>query len=157
MTWPRPALARDEEATRSAGRALGERLAGGDLLSLEGDLGAGKTVFVRGLAAGLGHDPARIVSPSFVLAVEHPGGRVPLLHADLYRLPEGAGLDDLGIEEALAAGWVVAVEWGEKLPAFLRQGAWRVLLAALPGEPGTRAITVLPPGTTPGGSSAPPG
>ncbi len=157
MTAPRPEIARDEGSTRAAGRALGERLAGGELLSLEGDLGAGKTVFVRGLAAGLGHDPARVVSPSFVLAVEHPGGRVPLLHVDLYRLPGGAGIDDLGIEEALAEGWVVAVEWGEKLPPFLREVAIRVLLAAPPGEPGTRAITVIPPPPTRGGSSAPPG
>jgi len=157
LTGPRPEIARDEEATRAAGRALGARLVGGELLSLEGDLGAGKTVFVRGLAAGLGHDPARVVSPSFVLAVEHAGGRVPLLHVDLYRLPEGAGIDDLGIEEALADGWVVAVEWGEKLPGFLREVAWRVLLAAPPGEPGARAITVIPPESTRGGSSAPPG
>ncbi len=156
MSAPRPGIARDEEETRAAVRALAGRLAGGELIALEGDLGAGKTVFVRGLAAGLGHDPGNVVSPSFVLAVEHPGGRVPLLHVDLYRLPPGSGIDDLGIEEALAAGWVVAVEWGEKLPGFLRTVAWRVLLGTPPGEPGARTITILPP-ATPAGSSAPPG
>lgn len=139
-------LSSSEIETRQAGRKLGERLERGALVALEGDLGAGKTVFVRGIAEGLGHDPESIASPSFVLAVEHPGGRIPLLHVDLYRLPTGAGVEELGIEEALDAGWIVAVEWGERLPPFLRQAAWRVLLAVAEGcGADARALTLLPP------------
>ncbi len=143
---PRTEVCRGEEGTLRAGERFAAALPPAALVSLEGDLGAGKTVFVRGMAQGLGHDPAAISSPSFVLAIEHGGGRVPLLHCDLYRLPEGAGIDDLGIEEALQRGWVVAVEWGERLPLFLRGSAWRVILAesALHGE-GARALTVIPP------------
>lgn len=143
---PRTAICRDEAATRREAAALAKLLAPGELVALEGELGVGKTVFVRGLAAGLGHDPDAVGSPSFVLAIEHPGGRTPLLHCDLYRLPEGAGIDDLGIEDALANGWIVAVEWGERLPDFLRRAAWRVVLTLdeLHG-PEARAIAIAPP------------
>jgi len=146
MDAPLSRLCHGEKSTRDAGRALGDALAPGVLVALEGDLGAGKTVFVRGLAEGLGHDPESVVSPSFVLAVEHPGGRIPLLHVDLYRLAAGAGLDDLGIDEALALGWIVAVEWGERLPPALRREAWRVILGPAAGlGDEVRAVTILPP------------
>ncbi len=146
MGDPLSSLCRGEDATRDAGRALGEALDPGALVALEGDLGAGKTVFVRGLAEGLGHDPEAVASPSFVLAVEHPGGRVPLLHVDLYRLAAGAGVDDLGIDEALGRGWVVAVEWGERLPPALRHAAWRVILGPAAGHgDDARAVTILAP------------
>ncbi len=146
MGAPDSRLCRGESATRDAGRALGETLAPGTLVALEGDLGAGKTVFVRGLAEGLGHDPESVASPTFVLAVEHPGGRIPLLHVDLYRLAPGAGVDDLGIDEALGLGWVVAVEWGERLPPLLRREAWRVILGPAAGlGDDARAVTILAP------------
>lgn len=143
---PRTFVCRDESATIAAGEQVGRALAGGEILSLEGDLGLGKTVFVRGLARALGHAADAISSPSFVLAIEHAGGRIPLLHVDLYRLPEGSGIDDLGIEEALGEGWVVAVEWGERLPTFLKRAAVRVVFAKDPmdGED-ARAITVISP------------
>jgi tRNA threonylcarbamoyladenosine biosynthesis protein TsaE len=99
--------------------ALGERLAAGlgagDLVVLSGPLGAGKTVFVRGLARGLGV-AGPITSPTFVIAREHrplPGGAgVPLVHVDAYRLGGAAELDDLDLDTDLADA-VVAVEWGE--------------------------------------------
>ena len=81
---------------------------------LHGDLGAGKTAFVRGMAAGLGANPDDVSSPTFVL-IQHYKGRTPLVHVDLYRLETGASIDDLGLEE-LASGAVVAVEWAERLP-----------------------------------------
>jgi tRNA threonylcarbamoyladenosine biosynthesis protein TsaE len=135
----------DEEATRAVGRELARRFPGGGLLSLEGELGAGKTVLVGGLAEGCRIDRGRVASPSFVLAVEHPEGNPPLLHVDLYRLPDGAGLGELGVEEALAEGWLVAVEWGERLPDALRRHACRVILQAS-GEGSERRVTVLSPG-----------
>ncbi len=146
MNAPRAAVCSDEAETLAEGELLASRFGGGELVSLEGDLGAGKTVFARGLARGLGVAPEDVGSPSFVLAVEHRGGRVPLLHCDLYRLPEASGIDDLGIEETLEAGGVVIVEWGERLPAFLRGSAWRVVIVAEPAlGRDARAVTILPP------------
>ncbi len=137
-------LTSNEEETRAFGRRLAEQVGPGALISLEGDLGAGKTVLVRGLAEGIGIDPDAISSPSFVLAIEHRGPESSLLHVDLYRLPENSGIDDLGVEEALDEGWIVAIEWGQRLPRLLRDGAWRVHFG--PGEtPTTRHITALPP------------
>lgn len=145
----------DEAETRAFGRELAEKLFQGGLVSLEGELGAGKTVFVRGLAGGCRLDPRRVSSPSFVLAVEHAEGDPPLLHVDLYRLPEGAGLDDLGIEEALAEGWLVAVEWGERMPDLLRRHAWRVVLRPAGDDPVARDVTVIPPHRWRGGKETP--
>lgn len=142
---PPPCLCRTAAETRLLGKRAAASLPPGALLSLEGDLGAGKTVFVQGLAEGLGLDPRGIGSPSFVLAVEYPAGQPPLLHVDLYRLAEGAGIDDLGIEEALARGWLVAVEWGERLPGFLRRAAWRVIIRLAEGFGEGRSVTLLPP------------
>lgn len=112
-----------EEETLDLGRGLGRALKGGELLLLEGDLGLGKTVFARGIATALGVAPDEVSSPSFTLVHEYKGGRVPLFHLDLYRLEmHDDDLGALGIEEILAAGGVVLVEWGEKLPPFLKRG-----------------------------------
>lgn len=100
--------------TEALGERLAAELAAGDLVVLAGPLGAGKTVFVRGLARGLGVTGA-VTSPTFVIAREHrpgPGGRVPLVHVDAYRLGGPAELDDLDLDTDLADA-VVAVEWGE--------------------------------------------
>jgi tRNA threonylcarbamoyladenosine biosynthesis protein TsaE len=105
-----------DEETAAVGRALGETLAPGAVIHLFGDLGAGKTVFVRGLASGLGIDPDEVSSPTFTLIQEYRAqGRHPLFHVDLYRLA-GAEVDDLGLD-ALAAEGIVAIEWANRLPA----------------------------------------
>lgn len=100
--------------TEAAGEQFGERLAPGDLVLLKGDLGAGKTTFVRGLMRGVG-SPAHVASPTFQLVRVYPG-RVQIAHVDLYRLEDGADLVDLGLEELLDQGAVV-VEWGDRLEA----------------------------------------
>jgi tRNA threonylcarbamoyladenosine biosynthesis protein TsaE len=105
-----------DEETAAVGRALGETLSPGAVIHLFGDLGAGKTVFVRGLASGLGIDPDEVSSPTFTLIQEYRGqGRHPLFHVDLYRLA-GAEVDDLGLD-ALATEGIVAIEWANRLPA----------------------------------------
>lgn len=105
-----------EEETVEAGRRLGARLSRGDVVLLLGDLGAGKTAFTRGLAQGLGIAPDAVSSPTFTLIQEYRGGRVPLLHVDLYRLSDPREIDDLGLDELGASG-VLAIEWAERLPA----------------------------------------
>jgi tRNA threonylcarbamoyladenosine biosynthesis protein TsaE len=103
-----------ETGTAAAGRELAARLEADSIVLLSGDLGAGKTVFVRGLAEGLGADPDDVTSPTFTLVQEYRGGRLPLFHVDLYRLKPGE-VDDLGLED-LAAGGVLAIEWPDRLP-----------------------------------------
>jgi tRNA threonylcarbamoyladenosine biosynthesis protein TsaE len=101
-----------EAETLAVAEQLGRTLKAGTFVLLHGDLGAGKTVFVRGLAAGLGADPDAVTSPTFVL-IQHYRGAIPLIHADLYRLDSAAAVADLGLEE-LGSGAVVAVEWAER-------------------------------------------
>jgi tRNA threonylcarbamoyladenosine biosynthesis protein TsaE len=109
-----PLVTRSEAETAAAGEALARSLPDGGVVLLVGDLGAGKTSFVRGMAAGLGIDPGEVSSPTFTL-VQVYRGRQTLYHADLYRL-EGAEPDDLGLEELAGdRGAVMAIEWAEKL------------------------------------------
>jgi tRNA threonylcarbamoyladenosine biosynthesis protein TsaE len=103
-----------ELQTRAVAAALASRLRPGDVLLLHGDLGTGKTAFVRGLAAGLGMDPDEVTSPTFTLVHEYRGGRLPIVHVDLYRLG-GTDLDEIGLDEGLAHAGVVAIEWAERL------------------------------------------
>lgn len=120
-------VTRSEAETRQVAQALAHDLAAGALLLLSGELGTGKTAFVRGLAEGLGVDPDEVTSPTFTLVHEYRGGRLPLVHVDLYRL-ETADLDELGIDEALAEAGIVAVEWAERLTRTPR-GAMRIVIA----------------------------
>ena len=106
---------RSETETAAAGRTLAARLQPGAIVLLEGDLGAGKTAFVRGLAEGLDVDPAEVSSPTFTLIQEYRGGRLPLFHVDLYRLT-AAEVDDLGLDELALGGGVMAIEWPDRLP-----------------------------------------
>lgn len=109
-----PVTSRSERDTRAVAAALARTLAPGAVLLLSGDLGAGKTAFVRGLAEGLGIDPGEVTSPTFTLVHQYDGGRLPLVHVDLYRL-EAADLDELGLDADVAARGVLAVEWPERL------------------------------------------
>lgn len=111
MTGTRTA---SEAETRALAAALAAQLEAGSIILLHGDLGAGKTAFVRGLAEGLGVPDDVVSSPTFTLVHEYRGGRLVLHHADLYRLPPGASLDDLGLDETAEAG-VLAIEWPERL------------------------------------------
>lgn len=134
----------DEAATRRLGRELGARLRPGDVVLLWGDLGSGKTVFVRGLAEGLGLDPAEVSSPTFALLHEYgPARQSPvLLHADLYRLSgetAGAAVGDLGLDRRTEA--VLAVEWPRPPVDSFR--AIRVTIEEIAA--GARRITIREP------------
>jgi tRNA threonylcarbamoyladenosine biosynthesis protein TsaE len=102
-----------EAETAAAAEALARGFHGGEVVLLSGELGAGKTAFVRGLAQGLGVDPEEVASPTFVLLTSYPG-RLTLHHADLYRLDPGQDRD-LGLEELPGPAGVLAVEWAERL------------------------------------------
>ena len=115
---PYQRVSRSPEATRALAARLGQWLAPGDVVALDGELGSGKTEFVHGLAEGLEVPPHVVASPSFTLAHEYPG-RVRLVHLDLYRLEDlpPSMLPDL--EEYLAGPQVVAVEWARRLAPLL--------------------------------------
>ena len=108
-------ITHSETETAAIGRELAASLAAGDVVLLFGDLGAGKTAFVRGLADGLGVQRDEVSSPTFTLIHEYRGGRLPLFHVDLYRLNDAREIDELGLEE-FGTGAIVAIEWAEKLP-----------------------------------------
>jgi tRNA threonylcarbamoyladenosine biosynthesis protein TsaE len=131
MTSPEVVTTNSENETFALGRTIAASLQPGTFVLLHGDLGAGKTAFVRGLAAGLGADPNDVSSPTFVLIQQYKG-HVPLVHVDLYRLESGAAVDDLGLEE-MAGGAVVAIEWAERLPRPL-DGSVTVKIEDLGGD-----------------------
>lgn len=118
----------DPDETFNLGKQIGAQLNGGEILLLNGPLGAGKTVFVKGLAAGLAIDPEEVTSPSFTLVNPYVG-RLPLFHIDLYRLNEGAAAANaVDLEELLTdQGAVIVIEWAERLGSYpLTANVWRI-------------------------------
>lgn len=121
-------LSSGADETFKLGERIGEQLGGGEILLLSGPLGAGKTIFVKGIAAALGIDPDGVTSPSFTL-VNPFNGRIPLFHIDLYRLDEGVSaahavdLDELISNEQA----VIVIEWAERLGRYpLPSDVWRI-------------------------------
>lgn len=111
---------RSEAQTIGLGRELGRLLHSGAVVALRGDLGSGKTRFVQGMAQGLGVPPSeQVSSPSFALIHEYLGGRLPLYHVDLYRLPQGSFDPELGLEEYIHGQGVCAIEWAERVLPWL--------------------------------------
>ena len=130
-------ITRSAQDTRSLGRTLAAALCPGDVMCLHGELGAGKTTFIQGVAEGLGvSEPA--TSPSFTLLHEHRG-RLPFYHLDLYRLA-AADLTEVGVEEVLGSEAVVAVEWAERLPAGLCPDALVIVIGFDPRDEARRRI-----------------
>ena len=105
---------RGEEETRGWGVRLGERVRGGDLIGLYGELGSGKTCLVHGIAQGLGISSHKVRSPTFTLINEYSGGRLPLYHIDLYRLTPSA-VDRIALRDYLYGDGVCVVEWFDRL------------------------------------------
>jgi tRNA threonylcarbamoyladenosine biosynthesis protein TsaE len=121
-------VSHSESETAEVAREIAEGFRGGEVVLLTGELGAGKTAFVRGLASGLGADPDEVASPSFVLLTAYPG-RLTLHHADLYRLQGDGDERELGLEELPGAAGVLAVEWAERLRLVPWRMAVRVSLS----------------------------
>ncbi len=128
------------EETEALGARLAERLAPGEVVAFTGDLGAGKTAFVRGLARGLGITE-RVTSPTFTIVNEYEGGRLPLFHFDLYRLGSSEELFEIGWEDYLRRGGVCAVEWSGIIADALEEGCIRVDIRRGGGED-SRIITI---------------
>jgi len=126
------------EETFALGKRIGEGLSGGEAIALRGQLGAGKTVFVKGLAAGLGiAEP--VLSPTFNIVREY-AGRLSLYHFDVYRIGDPAEMFEIGFGEYLCAGGVVVVEWAELIDSLLPEDALRVEIRSM-GED-RREITI---------------
>ena len=133
------------EATRAAGRllaaALDER---GAVIALIGALGAGKTLFVKGLAEGLGIDPERVTSPTYVIASEYPlRGARKLAHVDLYRLKDADELEATGFVDLLEPGVILAIEWGDRFPEALPADRLELTLDRVEDGAGARSLSVF--------------
>ena len=126
------------EQTEEIGVALGKILKAGTILAYEGDLGAGKTAFTRGLARGLGAKDM-VTSPTYTIVNEYLSGRLPLFHFDMYRLASSDDLWDIGWEDYLDRGGVCAVEWSENA-ADAMEGAIQVRIEKIGDE--SRRITI---------------
>lgn len=125
--------------TELLGRELAGRFKAGDCVALVGGLGSGKTVLVRGLAAGLGvADVSLVCSPSYVLAREYPA-RITVYHLDLYRIGRDAELAALGMEEMLADG-VVIIEWADRAERYLPRPRWQITIEITGAD--TRRLTL---------------
>ena len=129
-----------EQETEAIGREMAQQLAPGAVVAFTGDLGAGKTAFVRGMAQGLGISQ-RVTSPTFTIVNEYQG-RIPLFHFDMYRLPDADALFDIGWEDYLDRGGVCAVEWSENVAGALPEDTVWVDIRRLEGEDNGRCITI---------------
>ena len=115
--------------TRELGKRLAEKLQAGDVILLEGDLGAGKSEFARGTAAGLGVQET-VTSPSFTILNVYESGRLPLYHFDWYRLESSEELYELGMDEYLGGDGAAVVEWPGRCPDAVPEGAVRIRMTA---------------------------
>jgi tRNA threonylcarbamoyladenosine biosynthesis protein TsaE len=131
------------EETQAWGERLARLLFPGAVVGLEGELGAGKTCFVKGLASGLDIDAEEVSSPTFTLIAEHYRGKIPLYHIDLYRL-EGTEIDELGLDEYLCGQGVAAIEWFSFLPAGMVAEYLLVSFTFVDGD--ERVLTLTPRG-----------
>jgi len=140
---------RTADETRAAGAALAPFLRPRDVVVLTGELGAGKTTFVQGVAAGLGATE-HVASPTFTLVREYVSGRVPLAHVDLYRLDREQDVIDLALDELEDGERVLLVEWGDPVAELLADDRLRVELVGIDptGADETRRITLEPSGDT---------
>lgn len=132
----------DAESTREVGAAVGRHAPAGTVVLLQGDLGAGKTVFAQGVGRGL-ESPTTVNSPTFVLMNEHLGGRLPMRHADLYRLDDLDLIAELGLDQA-ALGGILLVEWPERGEGVLPEEHLHVQITPLEDDISEDALDASP-------------
>jgi tRNA threonylcarbamoyladenosine biosynthesis protein TsaE len=133
-------ITRSDEETRALAAELGATLQPGDVVVLNGELGAGKTTFAKGLAVGLGVTEP-VTSPTFTI-VQHYEGRVPVTHVDVYRLDLLQELHDLGFEEMLDHA-VTIIEWGDAIAPLLPPDRFEVRLAHTADDPDVRTVEIM--------------
>jgi len=127
--------------TKTVAALFAKKLKGGEIIALAGPLGAGKTVFVKGLARGLGIPEREVRSPSFVILIEHRRGRLPLFHFDFYRFKKGAEIETVPFEDCLKAKGVIVIEWPERIAEYLPPETRRVNIEVTGKK--TRKINIL--------------
>jgi len=132
-------ISRSPAETFQFGKERGGAVKSGDIFALWGDLGAGKTQFVKGLAAGM-NIRVNVTSPTFTLIHEYPGGTLPLYHLDFYRLQTAVEALKIGLEEYLEAGGVIVIEWADKFAELIPGGAEWIHFCHV--EPESREIRV---------------
>jgi len=130
-------ISRSPDQTRIVAADFARTLTAGSVVKLIGDLGSGKTEFVKGMAKGLNCE-SLVTSPTFTLVHEYHGGRLPLFHMDLYRLDHEAELDNIGFEDYVRAGGVCVVEWADKFADRMPRNSAEIVLTIL--ENNTRRI-----------------
>jgi tRNA threonylcarbamoyladenosine biosynthesis protein TsaE len=138
-------LSHEAEETFSLGERVGKQLVGGEILLLSGALGAGKTIFVKGIASGLGIDKEDVTSPSFTLVNPYKG-RLTLYHIDLYRLDPGASAAHaVDLDELLTyENAVIVIEWAERLGEYrMPDSVWRIGISGDGDDPRTIVINKL--------------
>ena len=132
-------ISKSAAKTEEAGARLAPELRAGDVLALKGDLGAGKTQFVKGIARELGSSDV-VTSPTFTLVHEYPGGRLPLYHFDFYRLENLEALRTIDFDEYIFGKGVSVIEWADKFPGALPSSAQWIRFDII--SPDVRAITM---------------
>ncbi len=131
-------ISKNEGETKEIGRRIGRRLSAGDIVCLYGELGAGKTTMVKGIASAVGLDERDITSPSFIIISEH-NGLMPFYHIDLYRM-ETTRIRDLGLQDYLYGNGVSVIEWAERMGDEIPGGCVNVRIRY--GEDNTREIEI---------------
>jgi tRNA threonylcarbamoyladenosine biosynthesis protein TsaE len=134
------------EQTEAIAAGIAQSLRGGECIALNGELGAGKTQFVRGLVRGLGGPPRSVSSPTFVLLNVYPGGRLTVYHLDAYRVGGADDFETIGFGELLEQGGVVVVEWAERVKSLLPAHHISIRIDSL-GESTRRIEVQLPAGS----------
>jgi tRNA threonylcarbamoyladenosine biosynthesis protein TsaE len=134
------AISRSVAQTQRIAAELARTLKGGECVALHGNLGAGKTQFVRGLVSALGANPRAVSSPTFVLLNVYPGGRLAVYHLDAYRVSGAQDFEAIGFGELLEQGGVVVVEWASKVAELLPAGTIHVHIEPLART--TRAVRI---------------
>ena len=129
--------------TEAIAAELARQLTGGEVIALEGDLGAGKTQFVRGLVKGLGGSPRAVSSPTYVLLNVYDGGRLTVYHLDAYRVGGADDFEAIGFIELLEQGGVVAIEWPQRVEGLLPLHRFNVRITTV--EESVREIEIEPP------------